>query len=144
VLYFIFNRITNLTLLCICTKQFHTNINSWTHGCQMAYFQTKSPRYLIWVNFGWSRNGSYWYMAIWPLLLPFGIFCGHLVYFIVIWYICSKCSRFGMLYREKFGNPGWPIIETLKLKHYNQVFLVFHSSFCFCRHRHSEGGPPPT
>jgi hypothetical protein len=30
------------------------------------------------------------------LLRPFGIFCGHLVYFF----------RFGMLYQEKFGNPG--------------------------------------
>jgi hypothetical protein len=32
-----------------------------------------------------------------------GIFYGHLVYFMVIWYI-FPC--FGMLYKEKSGNPG--------------------------------------
>jgi hypothetical protein len=31
-----------------------------------------------------------------------GIFYGHLVYFVVIWYIIP---RFGMLYQEKSGNP---------------------------------------
>jgi hypothetical protein len=38
--------------------------------------------------------------SLWPfvtcIVWPFGIFCGHLVYF----------SRFGMLYKEKFGNPA--------------------------------------
>jgi hypothetical protein len=38
------------------------------------------------------------------ILWPFGTFCGHLVYFVVIWYILL---RFGMLYREKSGIPGW-------------------------------------
>jgi hypothetical protein len=36
-------------------------------------------------------------MAIGNILWPFGIFCGHLVYF----------PRFGMLYLEKSGNPGF-------------------------------------
>jgi hypothetical protein len=27
-----------------------------------------------------------WYI-LWPILCPFGIFCGHLVYFVSIWYI---------------------------------------------------------
>jgi hypothetical protein len=35
--------------------------------------------------------------AIWYILWPFGTFCGLLVYF----------SRFGMLCREKSGNPAW-------------------------------------
>jgi hypothetical protein len=26
-------------------------------------------------------------MAIWSILLPFGLFCGYLVYFVVIWYM---------------------------------------------------------
>jgi hypothetical protein len=34
--------------------------------------------------------------AIWYILWPFGILFGYLVHF----------SRFGMLYREKSGNPG--------------------------------------
>jgi hypothetical protein len=35
------------------------------------------------------------FMAKWYTLWPFGTIFGHLVYF----------SRFGMLYREKSGNP---------------------------------------
>jgi hypothetical protein len=42
-------------------------------------------------------------MAIWNILQPFGISYGHLVHFVVIWYIFS---RFGMLYQENSGNPG--------------------------------------
>jgi hypothetical protein len=40
------------------------------------------PKYQFWVNFGWSRNGKCWYIS-WP----FGLFCAHLVYLMVIWYI---------------------------------------------------------
>jgi hypothetical protein len=39
-------------------------------------------------------------MVIWSILLPFGIFCGHLGHFKVIWY-----SFLGMLYQEKSGIP---------------------------------------
>jgi hypothetical protein len=42
-------------------------------------------------------------MTIWPVLLLLEIFYGHLVYFVVIWYIYP---RFGILYPEKSGNPG--------------------------------------
>jgi hypothetical protein len=62
-------------------------------------------------------------MAIRSILLPFGIFCGHLVYFTSIWYIlwpfdlfyCHLVdfvafwyifTRFGILYPENSGNPG--------------------------------------
>jgi hypothetical protein len=41
-------------------------------------------------------------------LRPFGIFCGHLKYFMLIWYI-SPC--FGMLHLEKPGNPDLIHIE---------------------------------
>jgi uncharacterized membrane protein YccC len=40
---------------------------------------------------------------IWPILRPFGIFCGTLVYFVVIWYIIPS---FGMMCLEKSGNPA--------------------------------------
>jgi hypothetical protein len=40
--------------------------------------------------------------TIWSISLPFGIFCGNLVNFMVIWYMFS---RFGALYQEKSGNP---------------------------------------
>jgi hypothetical protein len=60
----------------------------------------------IWVNFGGSCNGKCLYI-LWPDRLfygfIFGIFCGHFVYFIIIWYIFP---RLGMLYHEKYGNPG--------------------------------------
>jgi hypothetical protein len=43
-----------------------------------------------------------YFVAIWSLLLPFGVFSGNLINLIVIWLIFS---RFGMLDREKSGNP---------------------------------------
>jgi hypothetical protein len=70
--------------------------------CQMVYFQTKNPSFGL---FGRPWNGKFGYnfMAILVLLgksiwciLPFGIFCGNLVY---------KFSHFGMLHQEKSGNP---------------------------------------
>jgi hypothetical protein len=43
-----------------------------------------------------------YFMAIWSILRPFDILCGHLVYFVVLWHIFR---RFSMLYQEKSGNP---------------------------------------
>jgi hypothetical protein len=43
-------------------------------------------------------------MAIWNVLLAFGIFYDHLVHFVLIWYIftiLAPCPK------EKSGNPGW-------------------------------------
>jgi hypothetical protein len=68
----------------------------------MVYFETKNPNF-----------GKFWkvlqlkmlvlFMANLSISLPNGILYGHLVHFVVIWYIFS---RFGMLYREKSGNPA--------------------------------------
>jgi hypothetical protein len=70
-------------------------------GCQTAYSQTKNP-----------NLGKFWrvlqckvlvyFMAISFIVLPFGIFCGNLVNFTVVWYIFS---RFGVLFQDKSGNP---------------------------------------
>jgi hypothetical protein len=67
----------------------------------MISFQTKNP-----------NLGKFWrvldlkmllyFMAIWNILQPFGIFYYHLVHFVFIWYIFS-C--FGIMYQEKSGNP---------------------------------------
>jgi hypothetical protein len=56
--------------------------------------------------------GKFWKVLQWttlvflwkflPNLSPIGIFYGHLVHSVVFWYIFS---RFGMLRREKSGNP---------------------------------------
>jgi hypothetical protein len=61
-------------------------------GCQMVYFQTKSP-----------NLGKFWrelqlkmlvyFMDIWSILRPFGIFHSHLVKFVLILY---TFPRFGI------------------------------------------------
>jgi hypothetical protein len=60
----------------------------------MAYFQTKNPTL---GKFWRDCNGSGW-----SILSPFGLFCGHLEYFMVTRYIFT---RFGTLSQEKSGNP---------------------------------------
>jgi hypothetical protein len=41
-----------------------------------------------------------YFMDIWSILRPFGLFNGHLVYFLVIWYIFP---RMGKLYQENLA-----------------------------------------
>jgi hypothetical protein len=64
-------------------------------GCQMVCFQTKNK---IWEKISGPQIGKCWY-SLWP----FGIYYGHLVYFVSIWYIFSS---FGIMHQEKCGNPG--------------------------------------
>jgi hypothetical protein len=58
----------------------------WSHvqGCQMAYFQTKKT---VWVKFG--GNGVLWQFGI-PILRPFGLFYGYLLYFSPFWYVAPR------------------------------------------------------
>jgi hypothetical protein len=63
-------------------------------ACQMAHLQTQNPDLgKFWMVLQWKMLEyllyvhSVYFMAIWFILWPFGIFCGHLVHF----------SRFGML-----------------------------------------------
>jgi hypothetical protein len=47
-------------------------------------------------------------MVIWYILWPFGIFYGHLVYFMAIGVLYGHLvffHRFGMVYQEVSGNP---------------------------------------
>jgi hypothetical protein len=70
--------------------------------CQMVYFQTENPNLgKFWKVLQWKMFGIF--RAILSISRPTGIFYGHLVHFVVIWYIFT---RFGMLYREKSGNPA--------------------------------------
>jgi hypothetical protein len=74
-------------------------------GCQMVHCQTKNPR------LGKLCRVLQWkvvvyFMAVWSIVRPFGIFCGHLVYFAAIRYI----SRFGILHQEKSGNPASDLV----------------------------------
>jgi hypothetical protein len=54
----------------LCTSQVATRVARW------FVFKPKIP---LWVNFGGPYNGKCWY-----ILWSFGIFNGHLVYFMVI------------------------------------------------------------
>jgi hypothetical protein len=48
-------------------------------------------------------------MAIWSILRPLEIFCGHLVYFWsfgIFFGHLVHFPHFGILYEEKSGNPG--------------------------------------
>jgi hypothetical protein len=58
------------------------------------------PKIAILVNFGWScyRKSCYILKTIWSILRPLEIFYGHLVYFVVLWYIFP---RFVILDQEK-------------------------------------------
>jgi hypothetical protein len=71
---------------------------------RVARWHIFKPKIPIWVNFGRSCNGRCWY-----ILCPFGLFYGHLWYFVAIWDILCfliYLFRFGTLYQEKSGNPG--------------------------------------
>jgi hypothetical protein len=71
-------------------------------GCQRVYFQTKNSNLgKFWRALEWKM--LVYFMTILSILRPNGIVYGSLAHFVVIWY---AFSRFGMLYREKFGPFG--------------------------------------
>jgi hypothetical protein len=83
----------------------------------MVYFQTKT------LNLGkfWrvlQRKLLVYFVAIWSILRPFGIFFCHSVY---LWYIFP---RFGMLHQEKSGNPAWHLLIVTQ---YDTHFLLSSS-----------------
>jgi hypothetical protein len=56
---------------------------SYHHGCQMAYFNITNP------NLGKFGRALEWY-----ILWIFGISCGHLVYFVLIWHLFHVSACF--------------------------------------------------
>jgi hypothetical protein len=85
------------------------NLSQFGHGCQMVYFQTKRP------NLGklWRALDCKMLLYFWP----FGIFYGHLRYFITIWCIlCSFGTFFPVLVSCTKKNLATLSSETLKLK----------------------------
>jgi hypothetical protein len=50
-----------------------------------------------------QRKKLVYSMAIWSISLPFGIFYSQLVYFVAV---LVYFPHFGMLYKEKSGNPA--------------------------------------
>jgi hypothetical protein len=82
------------------------NSVNWTlgltehQGCQMVYFQTKNQNL---GNFLGSCNGRCCiFMNNWSILQPFGKLYGHLVQFVVIWYISP---RFWYVVPRKIWQP---------------------------------------
>jgi hypothetical protein len=85
----------------------------------MVYFQTQNPNLgKFWRVLQWKM--LVYFIAIWSIFRPFGIFCGTFVIF------CGNLvhfPRFGILYQEKSGNPvqqgdqigrifaHWPIVN---------------------------------
>jgi hypothetical protein len=57
------------------------------------YFKTKNPNLgKLWSVLQWKM--LVYFMAIWSILHPLGILCGHFVYFVVIWYIFGIFFKF--------------------------------------------------
>jgi hypothetical protein len=74
-------------------------------------------------DFGIFYGHLAYFMAIWYILWPFGIFYGHLVYFMAIWYILWQLGIF------------FPVLECCTLKNLATVLsLPTHS------HSVSKGG----
>jgi hypothetical protein len=94
---------------CSSVENIRASGSSRIQCCQMVYLQTNNPTLVkFWGVVQW--NMLVYFMAIWAILLSFGIFCGHLVYLMVTWY---SFSCFGILYQEKSGNPARDSTSTL-------------------------------
>jgi hypothetical protein len=86
------------------------------------------PKIPIWVISGGPCNGRCLYIK-WN----FGLFYGHLVYLMAIWYIFGHLvlifRRFGMLYQEQSGNPALEWRQTvgtiLRIQSVDSPFLLF-------------------
>jgi hypothetical protein len=90
----------NLVTLASAAAGLHSDRMPPTEGCQMVCFQTKNPNLgKFWQVLHWKM--LVYFMDTWSILRSLVIFYGHLVWFAVIWYIFS---RFGILYKEKYGN----------------------------------------
>jgi hypothetical protein len=64
-------------------------------GCQMVRFQTKNTDLgKFWRVLRWKM--LVYFMAVWSIIWPSGIFCGFLVYLTAIWHISPvfvSCSK---------------------------------------------------
>jgi hypothetical protein len=75
-------------------------------GVNVVIFKVILPK--TYARIGWKM--LIYFLAIWNILLTFGIFYDHLVHFMCIWYIFSG---FGITYQEKSGNIAFSRIATI-------------------------------
>jgi hypothetical protein len=67
-----------------------------------------NQKYKLWVNFGWPWSGKCWY-----ILWPFGLFYGHLVYFMVY---------FGLFWVRLVNFfPFWYVLQRKIWQHWASV-----------------------
>jgi hypothetical protein len=72
---------------------------SLDQSCLMVCLQTKNPNLgKFWRALQWKILA--YFVTIWSILRPLQIFYGHMVYFVVIWYISP---RFGILYQKNLA-----------------------------------------
>jgi hypothetical protein len=82
-----------------------------------------NQKYQFWKIFeGLPMENVGIFMSFGSISRPFGIFCGHLVYLKVIWYIFP---RFGMLHQEKSGNPAEQSVTFSKWYRINERLNSF-------------------
>jgi hypothetical protein len=81
-----------------------------------AGWQIFKPKIPIWVNFGRSRNGTF-YCHLMYILRPFGIFCGYLVYFMVIWYVFPVLVCCATKNLATLGRISWDLLAAQSTLH---------------------------
>jgi hypothetical protein len=67
-------------------------------GSRWYIFISKIPH---WICFGGPWNGNCWYtyfIAIWNILWPFGMFYGHLECFTAVLYCCGHLAYFSVFW----------------------------------------------
>jgi hypothetical protein len=128
-----------LIVLCLESKKKHQMVSAFgvgewlyqydkfnlvDHRVARLFFQTNNPnlgkfyRCFRLVNVYMFYGHSEYFIEIWDILWPFGIFCIHLLHF----------SGFGIMYQEKSGNPGWSWKKIVSPENQNLQGVIFHGS----------------
>jgi hypothetical protein len=87
----------------ICAIECYYLFKSLTHKKNLNMLVIKRNNWWYIIKPKNPNLGEFWrvvqlklleyFMAIWPILQPFGIYCSNLVYYLVIWYICPRCAK---------------------------------------------------
>jgi hypothetical protein len=97
-------------------------------GCQMVCFQTKTPNLGKFYLEGLRLDNVYifyghleYFMEIWDILWPFGIFCIHLVHFFRFWYHVQR----------KIWQPWWGLYDAAREPRKQGLISGAKNTFCF-------------
>jgi hypothetical protein len=107
------------------TSRIFSACHDWSQGCQMVCCQTQNPNLgKFWRVLQWKM--LVYFMDTWSIWWSFVIFYGHLVQFVVIWYIFP---RFGILYQEKSGDPDWSL--WIGISNSTELYIMLYIVFNF-------------